>query len=55
MKKMLKQEVKMETWLSIWSIGQESTLDDFKILQKAGFDGVEIWAEHLRADRKSVV
>ncbi len=49
MKKMLKQEVKMETWLSIWSIGQESTLDDFKILQKAGFDGVEIWAEHLRA------
>lgn len=40
----------MEKWLSLWSIGQEATLQDFEKIKAAGFVGVEIWAEHLRAD-----
>ena len=41
----------MEKWLSLWSIGQEGTKDDFEKIKKAGFTGVEIWAEHVRADQ----
>lgn len=40
----------MERWLSLWSIGQQCELIDFKRIKKAGFVGVEIWAEHLRAN-----
>ncbi|SFC90939.1 Sugar phosphate isomerase/epimerase [Bacillus sp. OV322] len=39
----------METWLSLWSIGQLGTIDEFKEIKIGGFDGVEIWAEQLRA------
>lgn len=40
----------MEKWLSLWSIGQEADITAFKQIKNAGFTGVEIWAEHLRAD-----
>jgi sugar phosphate isomerase/epimerase len=39
----------MENWLSIWGIGQNGTLKDFIEIKKAGFDGVEIWGEHIRS------
>ncbi|MDY0404739.1 sugar phosphate isomerase/epimerase [Virgibacillus sp. 179-BFC.A HS] len=40
----------MEKWLSLWSIGQYAELAAFEKIKAAGFVGVEIWAEHLRAD-----
>ena len=40
----------MEKWLSLWSIGQQGELADFKRIKEVGFDGVEIWAEHIRAN-----
>lgn len=40
----------MDKWLSLWSAGQKRTLSDFEEIKKAGFTGVEIWAEHLRND-----
>lgn len=40
----------MEKWLSLWSIGQEGELKDFPKIKQAGFDGVEIWGEHLNAE-----
>ncbi|GIN85098.1 hypothetical protein J6TS2_14840 [Heyndrickxia sporothermodurans] len=39
----------MKHWLSTWSIGQKGTINDFTIIKEAGFDGVEIWSEQLRA------
>ena len=41
----------MEKWLSLWSAGQEKTAEDMAALKNAGFDGVEIWAEHLTAEK----
>jgi len=40
----------MEQWLSIWSIGQDATLNDLNIIKEAGFNGVEIWTEHIRSN-----
>ena len=39
----------MEKWLSTWSIGQQGTLNDFENIKEAGFEGVEILTEQLRA------
>lgn len=39
----------MKQWLSIWSLGQKRSLKEFEEIKEAGFEGVEIWAEHLRA------
>ncbi|MBB4823261.1 sugar phosphate isomerase/epimerase [Sporosarcina luteola] len=41
----------MEKWLSLWSAGQEKTAENMAALKNAGFDGVEIWAEHLTAEK----
>ncbi|MBD7984503.1 sugar phosphate isomerase/epimerase [Sporosarcina sp. Sa2YVA2] len=40
----------MEKWLSLWSAGQKKTVEDMTAIREAGFDGVEIWAEHLTAE-----
>ena len=39
----------MEKWLSTWSIGQTGTEADFARIKDAGFEGVEIWAEQIKA------
>ncbi|WP_419392960.1 sugar phosphate isomerase/epimerase family protein [Cytobacillus praedii] len=39
----------MEKWLSTWSIGQQGKLNDFENIKEAGFEGVEILTEQLRA------
>ncbi|UNL85281.1 sugar phosphate isomerase/epimerase family protein [Priestia koreensis] len=39
----------METWLSLWSIGQFGTIKEFNEIKAGGFDGVEIWAEQLKS------
>lgn len=39
----------MEKWLSLWSIGQSKTKNDMEAIKNAGFEGVEIWAEHKSA------
>ena len=39
----------MEKWLSTWSIGQKGSADDFARIKDAGFTGVEIWAEQIKA------
>lgn len=36
----------MEQWLSLWSLGQKGVKKDFERIRNAGFDGVEVWAEH---------
>lgn len=41
----------MEKWFSLWSAGQEKTAEDMAAIRNAGFDGVEIWAEHLTAEK----
>lgn len=42
-------EAIMEKWLSLWSIGQEGTMNDFQSIKNAGFAGIEIWAEQYRS------
>lgn len=39
----------MKHWLSTWSLGQKSTMEDFAAIKEAGFDGVEIWSEQISA------
>jgi sugar phosphate isomerase/epimerase len=39
----------MKNWLSIWSIGQNGTFKDFVEIKEAGFDGIEIWCEHIQS------
>lgn len=36
----------MDKWLSLWSVGQNYRGQGFSKIKKAGFEGVEIWAEH---------
>src|SRR5699024_2396147 len=39
----------MEKWLSLWSVGQHCTDEDFSKMKQASFKGVEIWAEQHSA------
>lgn len=39
----------MEKWLSLWSVGQNCTEEEFSKMKQAGFKGVEIWAEQHSA------
>jgi sugar phosphate isomerase/epimerase len=40
----------MELWISLWSIGPNLTETDLWKMKEAGVQGVEIWAEHQKAD-----
>ncbi len=46
-----KEIIQVEKWISLWSIGQEYSLEDIKQIKEHGFNGVEIWAEHHLAEQ----
>lgn len=46
-----KEIIQVEKWISLWSIGQEYSLEDIKQIKEHGFNGVEIWAEQHLADQ----
>ncbi|MGG1575603.1 sugar phosphate isomerase/epimerase family protein [Fictibacillus sp. NRS-1165] len=39
----------MEKWLNSWSLGLSADLNDFTMIKKAGFEGIEILAEQKNA------
>jgi len=41
----------IDKWLSLWSIGEDHSLSDLKLIKQAGFTGVEIWGEHAVAEK----
>lgn len=41
----------IDKWLSLWSIGEDHSLSDLKLIKQAGFTGVEIWGEHAGAEK----
>lgn len=45
-----KEMMKIDKWLSLWSIGEDHSLSDLKLIKQAGFKGVEIWGEHAGAE-----